>query len=43
MLQDVQRNANEWGMDDSEHIARLEICHANEKDLTSGGDKVFLD
>ena len=43
MLQDVQRNAHEWGVGGSKDVARLEICHSNEeKDLSSGGDKLFL-
>ena len=39
----VERNAHEWGVGDSEDVARLEFRHPNEgKDLPLRGDKVFL-
>ena len=42
MLHGVLRSAHEWGVDDSEDVARLNFCHPNKgKDLSPRGDKVF--
>ena len=43
VLQNVQRDAHQWGVGDPKDVPRLELRHSNEgKSLSPGGDEVPL-